>query len=111
MTPILIEYGQGASLRRRDYTAAAVRAVENALWRNSIDVAGVYGVERSAMRILAEIAVPAPDEVDVARIKAAFPYGTVEVSVQRGGLEVPKADGGATVIALAALHVGLETAT
>ncbi|MEM9430327.1 MAG: Lin0512 family protein [Pseudomonadota bacterium] len=104
---ILIEYGQGASLRRADSTDAALRAVEHALWRTSIQVADAFGRSRDAMRIRAEIGVPAPETVDTARIAAAFPYGEVEMVVQAGGLLLPKAGGGATLMALAALHVDL----
>ncbi|MEO0388609.1 MAG: Lin0512 family protein [Pseudomonadota bacterium] len=104
----LIEYGQGSSLRQQDYTQAAVRAVENALWRNSIDLAGVFGVDRAAMRIRAEIGVQNPSAVDPDKVAAIFPYGTVAVSVVPGGLDIPKPDGGVTVLALAALHVSLD---
>ena len=33
---LLTEFGMGASLRRQDYTQAAVRGVKDALWHNSI---------------------------------------------------------------------------
>ncbi|MFT6105690.1 MAG: hypothetical protein ACJA1E_002124, partial [Paracoccaceae bacterium] len=36
---LLTEFGMGTSLRRQDYTQAARRAVEDALWHNSINLA------------------------------------------------------------------------
>jgi len=38
-TRLLTEFGIGTSLRRQDYTQAALRAVRDALWRNSINLA------------------------------------------------------------------------
>ena len=38
-TRVALEVGHGTSLRRMDYTAAARRAIENALWLNSLTIA------------------------------------------------------------------------
>jgi len=38
-TRILNEFGMGSSLRRTDYTEAALRAIKDALWHNSVSVA------------------------------------------------------------------------
>lgn len=110
MTPIrlLTEIGQGASLRREDPTAAAERAVRDALWRNSINLAELFGCEKEAMLITVEIGVPDPHRVDTASVAAAFPYGQVSVSARPGGLRVPRVDGAATLIATAAISVALE---
>ena len=35
----------GSSLRRQDYTEAAVRAVKDALWHNSVILAELFGRE------------------------------------------------------------------
>ena len=43
---IVFELGQGTSLRREDYSSAAERAVRNALWQNSLNVAEVFGFEK-----------------------------------------------------------------
>jgi uncharacterized protein (TIGR02058 family) len=43
MTRLLTEFGMGTSLRRQDYTQAAKRALQNALWHNSINLAELYG--------------------------------------------------------------------
>jgi uncharacterized protein (TIGR02058 family) len=44
------------------------------------------------------IGVPEPDKVDTKRVAAALPYGTVSVTVQKGGLEIPGDDGKDAII-------------
>ena len=105
-TRLLTEFGMGASLRRQDYTEAAVRAVSDALWHNSINLAELLGVEKAEMIIDVEIGVQQPDAVDVDRVAAVFPYGQVTVTPVFGGLDVPRQDGGnPTVMANAAISV------
>lgn len=106
---MLTEFGQGTSLRRQDYTEAAMRAVRDALWHNSINLAEPFGRDKSEMLIDVEIGVAAPEKVDVAAVAAVFPYGQVAVKPVKGGLDVPRAAGKAsTVIAVAALSVSFE---
>ncbi|WP_135504266.1 Lin0512 family protein [Roseovarius aestuariivivens] len=105
---LLTEFGIGTSLRRQDYTAAAQRAVEDALWRNSINLAELFGQPKEAMLIDVEIAVQDPRAVDTAQVAAVFPYGQVTVTADTGGLDVPRPDGPPTVIANAAIHVSLD---
>ncbi|MEO0391255.1 MAG: Lin0512 family protein [Pseudomonadota bacterium] len=108
MTPLILELGKGTSLRRADYTDAAVRAVRDALWRNSINLAELLGFTKDDMRISVRIGVQDPSAVDVAAIAEVFPYGRAEVEVVHGGLDVPRSDGTRTVMAQAALSVGFE---
>ena len=106
---LLTEFGMGTSLRRQDYTEAAVRALKDALWHNSINLAELFGVEKEAMLLTVEIGVQNPNAVDPQALKAVFPYGRPTVSVVKGGLDVPREDGGnPTVIANAAISVSLE---
>ena len=106
---VLTEFGMGTSLRRQDYTQAAKRGLQDALWHNSINLAELFGRDKSEMLIDLEIGVQAPERVDAAALKAVFPYGQVSVSVVKGGLDVPRADGGLpTVIANAAISVSFE---
>ncbi len=105
---LLTEFGMGTSLRRQDYTQAAVRAVQDALWHNSINLAELLGQDKSAMLIDVEIGVQAPDQVDTAKVAAAFPYGQISVAAVLGGLDVPRPDGNPTVIANAAISVSFE---
>lgn len=105
---LLTEFGIGTSLRRQDYTSAAEKALKDALWRNSINLAELFGFDRAAMVIDAEVGVQEPDSVDIAVLERIFPYGRVHVTVVRGGLDVPRPDGRPTVIANAAVSVSFD---
>ena len=106
---LLTEFGMGTSLRRQDYTEAAVRGVRDALWHNSINLSELFGKEKNDMQITVDVAVQQPDAVDGARVADVFPYGQVLVNVARGGLDVPREDGGKpTVIANVAISVALD---
>jgi hypothetical protein len=53
--------------------------------------------------------VQEPDQVDISKLAEVFPYGEPTVSVVKGGLDVPRSDGGKpTVIANAAISVALD---
>ena len=110
MQTLLIEFGMGSSLRRGDYTKAAERAVRDALWRNSINLAELFGFERTAMKIKLDVGVQKPDEVDRDVLQAVFPYGDVTVNVLPGGLDIerPDADGPPTIMANAALSIAFD---
>ncbi|WP_099824430.1 Lin0512 family protein [Oceaniglobus indicus] len=105
---LLTEFGIGTSLRRQDYTAAAEKALKDALWRNSINLAELFDFDRAAMIIDAEIGVQDPDSVDVDALARVFPYGQVQITVRKGGLDVPRPDGNPTVIANAAISVSFD---
>ena len=105
-TRIALELGMGTSLRRQDYTKAACRAVEDALWHNSLSLAEAFGFEKSDMIIDVEIGVQCPHKVDIDKIAAIFPYGQASVQVVEGGLDIDKPDGsGRTIIANAVVVV------
>ena len=110
MEKLLVEFGMGTSLRRGDYTQAAVRGVKDALWHNSINLAELFGFEKTDMRIIVDIGVQQPDAVDVAEIMKVFPYGQAEVRVQQGGLDIarPEGTGHPTIMANVALTVGFD---
>jgi len=105
---LLTEFGMGSSLRRQDYTEAATRALKDALWHNSINLAELFGFEKEQMIIKVEIGVQQPDQVDVDALKAVFPYGQPTVHVVKGGLDIPRPVGNPTVMANAALSVSFE---
>lgn len=108
--PLLIEFGMGTSLRRGDYTQAAERAVRDALWRNSINLAEHFGFDKEDMRITLDIGVQEPGQVDEAALRAVFPYGQVTVNLRKGGLDIarPEGRGAPTIMANAALSVGFD---
>ncbi len=106
---LLTEFGMGTSLRRQDYTEAARRALKDALWHNSINLAELFDKPKEAMQLTVEIGVQNPDQVDTGELARVFPYGQPTIRVVKGGLDVPRADGGKpTVIANAAISVSLD---
>ena len=108
-TRVAMEFGMGTSLRRADYTKAAVRALCDALWHNSLSMAEAFGFDKSDMIIDVEIGVQQPDAVDIAAVEAVLPYGQSAVTVSHGGLDMPKPDGtGVTIIANAAVVVSFD---
>ena len=107
-TLLLVEFGMGSSLRRQDYTEAAKRAIRHALWRNSINLAELFGKEKSEMIIDLKVGVAQPDAVDKNSLAAEFPYGQVTVEVVEGGLDVPRPDAAPNVMANVALSVSLD---
>lgn len=108
-TRVLVEFGMGTSLRREDYTEAAARAIRDALWRNSISVAELFEFPKSAMIVDAEIGVQSPEQVDVGDLIKIFPYGSPEITVVKGGLDIEKPHSdGKTVIANAAVIVSFD---
>ena len=110
MKRLMVEFGMGTSLRRGDYTEAAVRGVRDALWHNSINLAELFGFDKTDMRIIVDIGVQQPDAVDVAKVREVFPYGQTDVRVHFGGLDAPRPDGNGhpTIMANVALTVGFE---
>ena len=110
MQTLMVEFGMGSSLRRGDYTQAAKRAVQDALWHNSINLAELFGFDKSDMHITLDVGVQRPDAVDADVLRAVFPYGHVTVNVQPGGLDVarPDGDGHPTIMANVALSVAFN---
>ncbi|HTV89758.1 MAG TPA: Lin0512 family protein [Stellaceae bacterium] len=106
---IVLEIGMGTSIRSRDYTNAAVRALRDALWHNSLPVATALGQSADAMQVEVTIGVPRPDRVDKAAVLAVLPHGGGTVNLVEGGLEIANDEGtGATVLAHAAAVVRLD---
>ena len=106
---MVLQIGMGTDIRGRDYTKAAVRALRDALWHNSLSVAGALGQPTDAMRVEVTIGVPRPDEVDKAAVLAVLPHGTGIVNVVEGGLEIANDEGtNTTVVANAAAVVRLD---
>lgn len=105
---LLTEFGMGTSLRRQDYTEAAVRAIKHALWRNSINLAELFGKEKADMIIDVKVGVAKPEAVDVSALKDVFPYGHVHIEVTHGGLDVDRPEGAPNVMANVAISVSLD---
>ena len=107
-TRVITEFGMGTSLRRQDYTEAAIRGLRNALWHNSINMAELFGFPKDAMLIDVEVGVGRPDLIDQDALKAVFPYGQPTIHAVKGGLDVPRPDGNPTVIANVAISVSFD---
>ena len=105
---VLTEFGMGTSLRRQDYTQAAKRGLQDALWHNSINMAELFGFPKEAMLIDVEIGVQEPSQVDTQSLMEIFPYGQPTIHVHHGGLDIPRPDGKPTVIANVAINVSFE---
>jgi len=109
MKRMVVEIGMGTDIRGADYTKAAVRALRDALWHNSLNVAAALGKPTDSMVVEVLIGVPKPDRVDKAEVLAVLPHGTGTVTVVEGGLEIMNDAGtSSTVIANAAAIVRLD---
>jgi uncharacterized protein (TIGR02058 family) len=106
---MVLQIGMGTDIRGADYTKAAVRALRDALWHNSLSVADAAGLPVDSMRVEVTIGVPHPEQVDKAAVLAVLPHGTGTVEVVEGGLEIINDAGtNRTVIANAAALVRLD---
>lgn len=106
---MVLQIGMGTDIRGADNTKAAIRALRDALWHNSLSVADVLGQHVDSMRVEVTIGVPHPERVDKAAVLAILPHGTGTIHVVEGGLEIPNDAGtSSTVIANAAAVVQLD---
>ena len=109
MKRMVTEIGMGTDIRGADYTKAAVRALRDALWHNSLNVAAALGKPTDSMEVEVLIGVPKPERVDKAEVLKVLPHGTGTVTVYEGGLEIFNDEGkGSTVLAHAAAIVRLD---
>ena len=108
---MVLEIGMGTDIRGGDDTKAAVRALRDALWHNSLSVAAALGLDVDSMRVEVTIGAPHPEKVDKAQVLAVLPHGTGTVEVIQGGLEIPNDEGtNVTLLAQAAAVVWLDVA-
>ena len=106
---MVVQFGMGTSIRSQNYTEAAARAIRDALWHHSLNVATAFGFDRNEMLIDVEVGVQQPGKVDVDALLGVFPYGKPTVRVVEGGLDVPRRDAeGFSVIANAAVTVSFN---
>ena len=106
---MVLELGMGTDIRGADYTKAAVRALRDALWHNSLSIADAVGLPVDSMRVEVRIGVPHPEKVDKEAVLAVLPHGTGTVTIVEGGLEIPNDAGtDSMVLAHAAAIVRLD---
>lgn len=85
---MVLEIGMGTDIRGADPTKAACRALRDALWHNTLNIAQALGKQPQDMIVDVHIGVPRPDLVDKAQVLAVMPYGKGTVTVVEGGLEI-----------------------
>lgn len=108
---MVLEIGMGTDIRGADSTKAAVRALRDALWHNSLSIATALNQPLDAMHVAVKIGVPRPHTVDKAQVLAVLPYGKGTVDVVEGGLEIKNDEGtDSTMIANAVAIVSLNVA-
>ena len=103
MRPLIVEHGMGADVHGHDYTKAALRGVSDAIRHSSLTLFYTYK-HPGEMRVEVRVGVQEPDKVDKDQVARALPFGTVEVTVVKGGLD-DAGMGGVGDIALAAVTV------
>ena len=106
---VILEMGTGNDLHGKDYTKAALRAVQDALHHSSMAMLRSLNYPSTEMHVEVIIGVQKPEEVDAERIKASLPHGKVTVRIVKGGLDVPDEErGDIAVIASAGINVRLD---
>ena len=88
MKRMVLEIGMGTDIRGTDPTKAAVRALKDALWHNSLTIAKALDLDVDSMQVAVTIGVPQPDQVDKTAVLAVLPHGTGTVNVVEGGLKI-----------------------
>ena len=83
MKRMVLEIGMGTDIRGRDYTKAAVRALRDALWHNSLTVA-VRSASPTRCRSRSDRRAEAR-LVDQEAVLAVLPHGTGTVRWSRAG--------------------------
>lgn len=107
----ITEMGMGVDVHGCDYTAAARRAVSDALRHSSLSFFPLAGKTRDDMHVEVVIGVMRPEDVDVEQVAKEVPYGTVTVRATIGGMDVPYEQvDDAIVIANAAVLVSFDAA-
>ncbi len=108
---MVLQIGMGTDIRGSDDTKAAIRALRDALWHNSLTVAKALNLDVDSMKVEVTVGVPHPERVDREAVIAILPHGSGWVNVVEGGLEIMNEEGtGSTIIANAAAVVRLEIA-
>ncbi|SFB30351.1 conserved hypothetical protein [Lentibacillus halodurans] len=86
---LFIQTGSGIDVHGQNITKASVRAVEDAIYSNSMP-----GIEQRLpdgqlenMKVNVRLAVPLDrDQLDINQVKDAIPYGAVTTDVTDGGM-------------------------
>ena len=103
---VILEMGSGVSLRSGNYTRAACRAVQDAIYHSSLSFPSELGLNiEEDLVVEVTIGVQDPDAIDAEEVRAELPHGKISVNVIKGGLNVPYPEQGyTTVIASAGIE-------
>ena len=82
------EMGMGVDVHGLDYTAAAKRAVFDAIHHSSLGFPRLVGKTADDMRVDVTIGVPKPEAVDRKAVLETLPHGGGHINVVQGGLQV-----------------------
>lgn len=88
MKRIILEMGSGISLHGRDYTKAAVRAVEDAIHHANLTLVRSLGLDPDDLEIEVHLGAQDPARIDKDAVAACLPFGRVTVLPVKGGLNV-----------------------
>jgi uncharacterized protein (TIGR02058 family) len=85
----IVELGTGADLHGEDVTAAACRAVKDAISRSClcglVEILGITDLQ--AMEVDIHVACPNPEAVDLEQVKATVPLGRKTARAVEGGMK------------------------
>ena len=87
------EMGMGVDVHGLDYTAAAKRAVFDAIHHSSLGFPRLVGKTADDMRVDVTIGVPKPEAVDRKAVLETLPHGGGHINVVHGGLQVLNENG------------------
>jgi len=90
MKRFLVEFAMGTDLHGQDVTKAACKAIRNAISNCCLcGISDCLGVEDldNHMHIHVKLGSPNPDGIDVEKVKAELPLGTVDVECVQGGMQ------------------------
>lgn len=85
----MIEMGMGVDMHGQDITKAAARAIQDAIYHNSLPGlrAAIKKYGASEMSVNVRLGVPCnQDKLDFSLLEAIFPYGNVTFEVCQGGM-------------------------
>ncbi|MCK0096144.1 Lin0512 family protein [Yoonia sp. F2084L] len=107
---VIIEMGMGNDLHGMDYQKAARRAIEDAIRHSTLPIFESIDLPHTEMRVQVTVAVQEPDKIDADALKSGLPRGRAQVSVVKGGLNIPNPETGDTaVVATASVEAFLPS--
>ncbi len=86
-TRIILEMGAGTALYSNDYTKAAKRAVQQALYHSSLVLFRTLELDPKSMQIELILGAQRPEAIALDEVAASLPYGEVTARAELGGLD------------------------